>query len=169
MPTQAELQALKDRLMTELPEGSFAWFNPKIDENIPLEGLNILGYLGLTKGGVIMPACIDQDSKHMYLFLDKLDDFPRNLIVKSPLTSAGVPRARGDLVVTWSKNPGEKKTRSVGSMLSKVGAPADTFVGCFRFNSCDEAFLFIQFLVIKSLIPPTYAEVSASAAAVVPK
>lgn len=169
MPTQAELNALHEELKTKIPKENAAWFIPDIPEGVELKGLQLSGALALQKGGTIVVACIEQDPSHLYLFLDTLDKFPPGLIVKRDLTAQALPKARGDLVVSWSKKPDEKKSKTFGSMLSKVHAPPGTFIGCFRFKSCDDAFLFIQFLVIKSLIPPTYAEVSASGAAVAPK
>ncbi len=168
MPTQAELDALHEELRTKTPKDKAVCFIPEIPEGVQLDGLNVSGGVALQKGGTIVVASIEQDPNHVYLFLDTLDKFPPDLIVKRDLTTQALPRARGDLMVTWSKKPGEKKSNLFGSMLSKVHADPGTFIGCFRFKSCDEAFSFIQFLVIKCFFPVSFAEVS-SGAAVAPK
>ena len=166
MPTQAELQILKERLMAKLPEKSFHLYNYDGDA---LKDLTLSACVGTKMGGMIIVASIPQDPDNLYLFLDHLEDFPPGMIVKRPLSSRSMLGSVCDLVVTWFKNPIGEEAKLIGSMRVKVGAAVGTYVGCFQVESCEEAFLFIEYVVIRSLVEFSKVRPTSYAAAVAPK
>ena len=169
MPTQAELDALKEKVKAQIP-GWMAMFmkNEGTTEDYTLDGdIKISFVLMLKCGGVIVVASIPNDTEGVYLFLDHLDDFPAGLMEESLVTSEQIRGSHTALLfITGMRDTDGEPVRLEGWKMAKVPATTQhgTHVGAFKMSSCDNAFVTLKLMVFKSY----YAIPIDEAAAAVP-
>jgi hypothetical protein len=172
MPTQAELQILKERVKAQIP-GWMALFmkDEGNTEDYTLDGdIKISFVLMLQCGGVIVVASIPNDAEGVYLFFDHLDDFPAGVLEETLVTSGQIRGSHAALLVTGLKDTDGEPVDLEGWKMAKVPVTTQhgTHVGAFRMSSCDNAFVALKHVVFKSYFPVPSADPPSSGAAAAP-